>query len=248
LPEHLAAFVDAQIKYLRDYKRTRDPGSNAAGEKSGAPDDNAIERKYWETMHEVLNVALRVAPLSQDLLREMALAEEYFGKLESAHQRLNTLIGSSRDPGDPVENRKLMGWIVQRSRIIARRSAELQSTGKPADLARALDLIRQSRQSLDQCKGVVSELAGSTDPLLGDRERVYYYLWTSTDTWLGLGELERQRGDQSAAASAFRRAKESFDFLDYFGRTHFPEQQPSKLETLRKRVKAGLGVKMAASN
>ena len=103
LPKELQGFVTSRIERLREYK------ANLAklGISSKQADDLASERKYYETMSKVLDLALKIDPESNTLRVQAAMVDEYFGNQESAHGRLTKLIDATRARGDRNDREEL---------------------------------------------------------------------------------------------------------------------------------------------
>jgi len=102
-------------------------------------------------------------------------------------------------------------------------------------------LIEQAANAMADCEKDVSDLAIRPNKLKPSIERVYFYYWISTETWLALGEIARDQGRHAQARSAFQSAKKAFDCLTAFSAEEsLAHQRPAELETLRSRVRGGL--------
>jgi serine/threonine protein kinase len=243
LASHLGSFVEAQLKHLRDYKRARGATTEDASQKRRDAADKAVEGKYWETIQRVLQIALDVSPQSEGLQRQMALAEEFFGSLESANGRWNKLIDAKRASKEATDDKTLVEYLILRARVVVARSTLLRQSGRAEDQTLALELIRGAVKDLGQCAAFISELATVSTQPEQDTQTVYRYYWYAAETWLTLGQLELARGERVAASKAFHSAWEALGLFDAIGRERFPGNKPPQLESLRKRIRVGLSLK-----
>ena len=224
LGRHLSDFATAQLQHINDYKANHPANQDPSGKAAHGDDDRAIERNYYETLSRTLHLALKIDPDFQEIRRQLAQAEEFFGNFESAYQRLNELIQTTRARGDRQDRDNLIKWIIQRGRVVIRWSSELRKSGEPTGTKRALELLRQSLQDLEACQREVSDLETRRDLLYPGVWLIYCFHWITTETWLELGEAERARGDEAAALAAVQRSKRVFDRLDSFGAEHSLKQ------------------------
>jgi len=241
LARHLQDFVSSRIELLRAYK-SHPARQGSSSEKAHArTDELAVEREYYQTMFKALALALKVDPKSETIRSQVAMVEEFLGNFESAHLLLTELIDATRARGDRKDRDELIDWIVRRSRIAVRWAAQLRRRGDNASSKRATALIEQAANAMADCEKDVSDLAVRRNKLKPSIERVYYYYWISTETWLALGEIARDQGRHAQARSAFQSAKKAFGRLTAFSAEESLEhERPAELETLRSRVREGL--------
>ena len=241
LARHLQDFVSSRIELLRAYK-SHPARQGSSSEKAHArTDELAVEREYYQTMLKALTLALKVDPKSETTRSQVAIVEEFLGNFESAHLLLTELIDATRARGDRKDRDELIDWIVRRSRIEVRWAAQLRRRGDNASSQRAMALIEQAANAMADCEKDVSDLAVRPNKLKPSIERVYFYYWISTETWLALGEIARDQGRHAQARSAFQSAKKAFDCLTAFSAEEsLAHQRPAELETLRSRVRGGL--------
>ncbi len=241
LARQLQDFVTSRIDLLIQYK-TNAASRESNGEKPRAlSDEQAIERRYYETMLKALTLALKVDPESNTIRTQAAIVDEFFGNFESAYLRLTELIDATRARGDRNAGDERIDWLISRSRVAVRWAAELRRRGDAASTKRALELEEQAANSLAACERDVADLAVRPDKLESGIWRVYRFYWISSETWVALGEFARDLGRHAQARLAFQSAKKAFDCLDAFSKEHFKQHQnPAELEALRKRVRDGL--------
>jgi len=241
LARQLQDFVTSRIDLLIQSK-TDAARRDSTGEMARDPsDEQAIERKYYETMLKALALALKVDPKSNTIRTQVAIVDEFFGNFESAHLRLTELIDATRARGDRNDRYELIDWITRRSRVAVRWAAELRRRGDAASTKRALELNEQAANALIDCERDVADLAVRSDTLKAAIVRVYAFYWISSETWAALGEFARDLGRHAQARSAFQRAKKAFDCLSAFSKEqNLGHEHPAELEALRNRVRDGL--------
>jgi tetratricopeptide (TPR) repeat protein len=241
LARQLQDFVSSRIDLLIQHK-TNAASRESNGEKPRAlSDEQAIERRYYETMLKALTLALKVDPKSNTIRTQAAIVDEFFGNFESAYIRLTELIDATPVRGDRNAGDERIDWLISRSRVAVRWAAELRRRGDAASTKRALELEEQAANSLAACERDVADLAVRRDKLESGIWRVYRFYWISSETWVALGEFARELGRHEQARSAFQSAKKAFDRLTAFGEEQsFGDQRLAELEVLRNRVRDGL--------
>ncbi len=241
LAGELQSFVSSRIDKLVQHKTDLARRRNAGDLAQPGPEEDAIERRYFETMMKALELALKVDPKSTTIRTQAAIVEEFNESFESAHRRLTELIDETRARGDRYDRNELIDWIMRRSRIELRWAAQLRRGGDAASTQRALALNEQAASALAESKRDVADLAVTPDKLKLAAERVYAFYWISTETWLALADSAQELGRNEQAHSSYQKAKQVFDLLSAFSKAHSVEHQnPAQLETLRQRVRDGL--------
>ncbi len=235
----LQNFVSSRIDLLIQHKTDAD-SRGSTGEKDRA-DEQAMERKYYETMLKTLTLALKVDPESKTIRTQAAIVDEFFRNFESAYLGLTELIDATRALGDRNDSYERIDWIMRRSRVAVLWAAELRRHGDAAGTKRAWELDEQAANTLADCQREIADLAVQRDKLKPAIDRVYMFYWISSATWVTLGEFARDLGRHEQARSAFQSAKKAFDLLDAFrneqGRR---DLNLAEFEALRKRVRDGL--------
>jgi hypothetical protein len=239
LARQLHDFVSSRIDLLIQHKI--DVASRGStGEKARA-DEQAMERKYYETMQKALTLALKIDSESKTIRTQAAIVDELFGKFESAYLRLTELIDATRARTDRNDRYERIDWIIRRSRVAIRWAAELRRRGDAAGTERAWELDEQAADALAGCQREVADLAFRRDKLKPAIDRVYAFYWLSSETWVTLGEFARDLGRHEQARSAFQSAKKAFDRLAAFSEEHsMQNDNRAEREALGKRVRDGL--------
>ncbi len=236
--------IDRYVQYIENAGSRRIAGEQA----DPGADELATERKYYQTMLKVLELALKIDPESTTIRMQAAVVDEFFGNFASAHERLTKLIEALRAHGDRDDRNELIDLIVRRSRVAVRWAAQLRRRGDEVNTGRALELDEQAAKAMAECERDVADLAFRPDKLQRAIKSVYNFYWIASETWLSLGELARDQGRFDQARSAFRSAKQAFDRLSAFSADQsITHERPAEFESLRKRVRDGLIAPMRRS-
>ena len=182
---------------------------------------------------------MEVNPDSEDVIRHLAAVEGELGDFESAHQRLTQLISTKRALVDPGDRDKLIDWETVRGRVVIRWAAYLRDSGRPANSPIALELLQGSARDLVACEAAALEIAQRSYEKVKYQEIAYYYFWIATETWLTLGEFEREGGKRAQSRNNFLLAKKAFDRLEGFAKAN-GIVLPARAEDLRKGIRDGL--------
>jgi serine/threonine protein kinase len=232
LAGRMAAYVWAQ---LADLKQKMDPNN---------PAHRDIQRKYFETITQAIELGLEAEPDSQELRQQMAIAKEHAGSFEPAHRLLTELIELSPASGDRGDRSRLIDLKTQRTRVSIHWAMEHSGGEHPAEDERAFNSLRESTAALTDLEAEVHKLAVRAGITEYEAKIVYNYFWISTEAWLAQGKLETLRRRSDDARSHFRLAKQSFDLLDGFSIRH-PFVISGDLDELRTRVRAAVAIRLS---
>jgi serine/threonine protein kinase len=239
LAKNLQELARSLLEKIQDYDRRVNTLKASRSEIPEGPADRESKKRYYETMLEVLRLALEVDPTSEGIRELMATAELALGNYSLAHLRLTELITAVRGRQDPREGDKLVDWTTQRGRVAIRWSADLRAGGPdPARRQQAIGLLKEAAKDLGNCEAVVMGIAKVADGWK-DQQIVHYYLWIRAETCLVLGEIEREQGQDREASINFQNAKKAIDWLDAFARLQ-AIRLPARFQDFRTRARDGL--------
>jgi serine/threonine protein kinase len=239
LARHLSAVVLAQTKHVNRYHNEQATAQHMPGRDAQADPNRELERKYYETFHKAIQLALKIDPGSEIIKKQMATTEEMLGDFESAHRRLTELIETARLRADRDALNELIDRIDQRGRVAIRWSNELRSLGNPEAGWRAGNLLIEAVKDLEEVAPDMARAVSENTLRPEGAIRAYMHYWIATEACVALGELELAQGDQVAASSAFQSSKKVFDLLARIARVN-PRTPAGDFEGLRRRVRNGL--------
>jgi hypothetical protein len=139
----------------------------------------------------------------------------------------------------------MINRITHRGRVAVLWAAQLRRDNAPRAQERALALLRQNAEWLQNCQKPALEIARNDSEPPEHARIVSHYFWITAETWLAVGEAERDQQRVANAARAFQNAKTAIDYLGSHATRRAIPLHRSRFDELRTRLRSGLRDTMA---
>lgn len=242
LAQHLQRFGSSRLKILEQISAAANASSESAGNQRGQKEEAARNRLY-EVARDAAKITLDLDPTSEQAAQDLATVEEYFGEYAAAHKRLTKLIDSVESLDEHRDRDKLIGWSIQRGRIVIRWAKELHRQQASTSTDEALRLLQAAQSDLDRCDRILPDLPDNPSGLSGNNRKLFFLLYIKTEAILARAEIERGLGKHAEADQTFHAAKKTFDRMESLAR--LLGSAVPRAEELKQRLQNGLRESLA---
>ncbi|WP_165232157.1 serine/threonine-protein kinase [Aquisphaera insulae] len=239
LPDRLTVFANQQIEHLNIDKMRRYDEKSAAAKAALMAVDREVEKRYYQVLRRILNVALEARPDSTTIPPMMAAAEEALGDYQAALDRVERLIERMRGRLERSQRDDFIRLISQRARVAWRLAQGHYGRGDRASLDRGIALIQRSLDDMKSCEAEIFEVTNTEDDPHARATLVYSHYWLQTECWLTLADIQERAGARPESASSRQKARTSYNRLRGFVAQGSLKVTP-ELNEMGERVRKGM--------